>query len=213
MKLSPWRPLLSGSELLLSGPPSPAHSLLWPTCLRLGFPFPPCNDSSDISSLDHSPRPDTSVQPLHPHLTLGANMPLRGLWSCCSPHPGGTHLPWLLSPDTWCNGAGPYGAFRGQTPSPMFSAVAPLWSTYRIVSDAYFPSCFTDTKTTTKWKKLTTWWSWTGSPRATGSSTQSFEEGKKRHPCALEWKEMEGRNGMEKLKLSIHRTQITPSYI
>ena len=29
-----------------------------------------------------------------------------------------------------------------------------------IVSDAHFLSCFTDAKTTTKWKKLINWWQW-----------------------------------------------------
>ena len=42
-------------------------------------------------------------------------------------------------------------------PSPISSGVAPLWSTQIIVSYAYFLS-FSDAKTTTKWKKLTTWW-------------------------------------------------------
>ena len=80
-------PLSSGSVLLPTVPPPPAQSLLWPTCPHLAFPLPPCDDSGDISSLDPSPRPDASAQPLHPHLTVGANRPLRELWPCCSPHP------------------------------------------------------------------------------------------------------------------------------
>ena len=36
------------------------------------------------------------------------------------------NLPWLLKPDTWYNQAGLYGAFPGQTFSPISSAVAPL---------------------------------------------------------------------------------------
>ena len=69
----------SGSELLpkdhhhLHGvgwdPPAP----FWP------FLFPPSGDSSDISSLHPSPRPDASVHPPPPHLTLGANRPLGGM--------------------------------------------------------------------------------------------------------------------------------------
>ena len=47
----------------------------------------------------------------------------------------------------------------GTDPSPISSTVAPLWSTQIIVSQAYFLS-FSETKTTTKWKKLTAWWSW-----------------------------------------------------
>ena len=35
----------------------------------------PGDDSSIISSLDHSPRPDASVHPLPPHLTLGLTGP------------------------------------------------------------------------------------------------------------------------------------------
>ena len=31
------------------------------------------------------------------------------------------------------------------------------------ISDEHFLSCFSDNKTTTKWKKLATWWSWTHS--------------------------------------------------
>jgi len=31
------------------------------------------------------------------------------------------------------------------------------------ISDEHFLSCFSDNKSTTKWKKLTTWWSWTHS--------------------------------------------------
>ena len=42
-------------------------------------------------------------------------------------------------------------------PAPISSALAPLWSTLVIVSQAYFLSFSDAKKTTTKWKKLTTW--------------------------------------------------------
>lgn len=44
--------------------------------------------------------------------------------------------------------------------SPTSSAKAPLWSAEMITSDTCFLNCFSDTKTSTKWQKLTTWWSW-----------------------------------------------------
>ena len=53
----------------------------------------------------------------------------------------------------------------GTDPSPMSSAVVPLRSTQIIVFDAHFLSCFTDARTTTKWKKLTTWRPWAHSPQ------------------------------------------------
>ena len=51
-----------------------------------------------------------------------------------------------------CNQAGPYGVLMGQAPPHMSSAVVPLLSAKITVSDAYFPSCFTDAK----WRKSTT---------------------------------------------------------
>ena len=77
---------LSGSELLPTGPPSPARQCYNPPAPS----WPPRDDSSDISSLDPSPRPNASVHPLPPHLTLGANRPLRGLWTCFTPHSEGS---------------------------------------------------------------------------------------------------------------------------
>ena len=87
----------SGSELL----PKDHHHLrgvswdplapFWP------FLFPPSGDSSDISSLHPSPRPDASVHPLPPHFTPGCK---RAPWrsgSCCSPRPGGTTPPSLAA--------------------------------------------------------------------------------------------------------------------
>ena len=43
--------------------------------------------------------------------------------------------------------------------------LVPPWSTWITISDAHFLSCFTDAKTATKWKKLTTWWPWALSPQ------------------------------------------------
>ena len=49
---------------------------------------------------------------------------------------------------SFCNQAGLYGAFLGggggTGPSPISSALAPIWSTQKTVFDAYFLSCFTD---------------------------------------------------------------------
>ena len=56
------------------------------------------------------------------------------------------------------------GPFRTD-PASILSALAPLWSTQITVSEAHFLSCFTDAKTPTKWKKLTTWWPWACSPQ------------------------------------------------
>ena len=64
-----------------------------------------------------------------------------------------------------CNWAGPDQGLPRTNPSPISSALAPLRSTQMIVSDAHFLSCFTDAKTTTKWKKLTNWWLWAHSPQ------------------------------------------------
>ena len=60
---------------------------------------------------------------------------------------------------------GTLSGLPGTDPPPTPSAVAPLWSAYVIASDAHFLSWFTDAKTTTKWKKLATWWPWALSPQ------------------------------------------------
>lgn len=48
--------------------------------------------------------------------------------------------------------------FPRTDPSPLCSASAPLWSTYRTEADAHFLNGFTSAKTPAKWKKLTSWW-------------------------------------------------------
>ena len=111
---------LNWTDMLPSGSQSPAGSLLWSTCTHLALPLPPCDNSSDISSLNPSSSPATFVQPVHPHLTMGAYRPLRGLWSW-QPQPSG-----FLSSDAWCNRTGLYGVFPGQTPSRISSAIALL---------------------------------------------------------------------------------------
>lgn len=67
----------SSSELL----PKNHHHLHGVGCdtpgTLLAFPLPPGDDFSDISGLDTSPPPDTSVHPLPPHLTLGLTGPLE----------------------------------------------------------------------------------------------------------------------------------------
>ena len=66
-----------GSDLL----PKDRHHLYGvgcdPPAPLLAFPLPPCDESSDISSLHPSPRPGASIHPWPPHLTLGANKPLK----------------------------------------------------------------------------------------------------------------------------------------
>ena len=58
-----------------------------------------------------------------------------------------------------CNWAGPDQGLPRTNPSPISSVMKMK------VSDAHFLSCFTDAKTTTKWKKLTNWWPWAHRPQ------------------------------------------------
>ena len=66
------------------------------------------------------------------------------------------------SKSTWkgvfVNEQEPMGLSWDRPLRPMSSALAPFWSTWITVSEAHFLSCFTDAKTPTKWKKVTTWW-------------------------------------------------------
>ena len=121
------------------------------------------------------------------HFTLGAKMPLRGLWSCCSPHPGGSptfHGCWAQTPGTIEQE--PIGPSQ-DWPHPVSSAVAPLWSTEVMASGAHSWSCYTDAKTPTEWKKLTTWWAWTHSPLMSVSGGYGFDSKRNFAPPASCW--------------------------
>ena len=121
-------PLSSGSVLLPTVPPPPAHSLLWPTCPTWPFLFLPAMILEIFPA--RTPLPGQMHLPnlCIPILLWGLTGPSEN----CDPAAPHTqrqpNLPWLLKPDTWYNQAGLYGASPGQTLSPISSAVAPLWS-------------------------------------------------------------------------------------
>ena len=122
-----------------------------------------------ISNLDPSPRPDVSVYPLPPHLTLGLTGPLEDC-DPAAPHAQGGNpaFPCCWPQTPAVTEQEPMGPSQDR-PHPISSAVAPLWSMEITVSDAYSVSCFTDAETPDEWKKLTTWWAWTRNPQVSSA--------------------------------------------
>ena len=119
----------SGSELL----PKDHHHLrgvswdplapFWP------FLFPPVVIPVTFPAC--TPLPGQMHLSIHclPTSPLGANGPLGGV-DPAAPHAqeAQPHLPWLLSPDTWCKRAGVYGLPRTDSvPDPLLELLSEVW--------------------------------------------------------------------------------------